>query len=581
MDIRDLLQGLSVQYGLNLYLHPDVSGKISVNFNKLALVEALVMIIKENHYVYTVVGGTIKVFKPAPIIAAKPLLSDSMKVEFKNGKLSLDIKGVDISVVLRHLVSKTSKTLVGEQGLRRAINIFVKEVPFDKAVRLLAQTNGLILREREGVYTFSEEMTAPKGGRKGGSRRGRMWVKVNGNKLNLELKGVDISRVVQEILEQSGVSSVNYGNLKGKATAKLKDVSIEQAFQFLFRETDFTYWIQNDVYFIGPRKLQKAASSRLIPMKHTSAEEILKQLPREIKEGISLELIKGQNALMALGSYEKIDAVEEYIKEIDLPVPMILIEALVVDINLDKIRSYGLDLFLGDASKVASAETIYPAVNQVVNGGQLEDFFDGLPGLKDVVSLPKNFVAQINALEREKILKVRSRPQIATLNGQTASLTIGQTQYFLLKSETDFNQSQSLTSRSTERFEKIEADVKLTVTPYVTGDGEVTCEILPDFSEPSGSFDANVPPTINRRSFKSTVRLRENETIILGGIIKETENDVHTQLPFLGSIPYLGWLFKNVTHVTTRSQLMIFVTPHIYYGSDANVDVGEYLETLQ
>jgi type II secretory pathway component GspD/PulD (secretin) len=238
-------------------------------------------------------------------------------------------------------------------------------------------------------------------------------------------------------------------------------------------------------------------------------------------------------------------------------------------------------LFLGDASKVASAETIYPAVNQVVNGNQIEDFFDGLPGLKDVVSLPKNFVAQINALEREKILKVRSRPQIATLNGQTASLTIGQTQYFLLKSETDFNQNQSSTSRSTERFEKIEADVKLTVTPYVTGDGEVTCEILPDFSEPSGSFDANIPPTINRRSFKSTVRLRENETIILGGMIKETENDVHTQLPFLGSIPYLGWLFKNVTHVTTRSQLMIFVTPHIYYGSDANVDVTKYLETLQ
>jgi type II secretory pathway component GspD/PulD (secretin) len=67
---------------------------------------------------------------------------------------------------------------------------------------------------------------------------------------------------------------------------------------------------------------------------------------------------------------------------------------------------------------------------------------------------------------------------------------------------------------------------------------------VPDFSEPDGSFNSSVPPTLNRRYVKSSVRLRNGETIILGGMVKESQSDVHRQVPFLGSIPFLGWLFK-------------------------------------
>ena len=95
----------------------------------------------------------------------------------------------------------------------------------------------------------------------------------------------------------------------------------------------------------------------------------------------------------------------------------------------------------------------------------------------------------------------------------------------------------------------------------------------PDFSEPEGSFDAQTPPTLNKRYVKSSVRLRAGETIVLGGMVKETQNEVRNQVPFLGSIPIIGWLFRNVQTVKTRSQLLIFVTPTIYYGNEAKVDV--------
>ena len=74
------------------------------------------------------------------------------------------------------------------------------------------------------------------------------------------------------------------------------------------------------------------------------------------------------------------------------------------------------------------------------------------------------------------------------------------------------------------------------------------------------------------------MRLRDGETIVLGGMVKESVNDVYRQVPFLGSIPIIGWLFRNVERVHSKSQLLIFVTPHIYYGSEGSVDVADEIE---
>nr|MDQ3003679.1 hypothetical protein [Fibrobacterota bacterium] len=319
----------------------------------------------------------------------------------------------------------------------------------------------------------------------------------------------------------------------------------------------------------------------LIVLRHLKVDEVMELLPASLTKDAQLKAVKSQNAIMVMGTYEIIDGLTQYIAQIDLPVAQILIEALVVDVDMDRIRQYGAELFLGDYKKVASTEHFYPNIDQVLNKDRSQSILDAIPGVRDIVSLPKNFVAKVEALEQEKVLKIRSRPQIATLNGSEATITVGQTQYFLLKSETDITQVAGVSSRTTERFEKIEANVTLTVTPFVTGQGEITCDIIPDFSEPEGSFDSRTPPTLNRRVLKSKVRLRDGETIVLGGLVKESLNRNTRQLPFFGSIPVLGWLFKNDSSVKSRSQLMIFVTPHVFYGKDAAVNPDKYLKKQQ
>jgi type II secretory pathway component GspD/PulD (secretin) len=577
-EIRDVLQGLGLQHGINILMATDVAGPVTVNFTRIKLKDALRLIAEENGYVLSVVHGAVKVEKrplPKPALPPPP----RFVVVYEGGKLAVDLQKIPAEQAMRKLAEATGKNIVLEPSATGDLSAYFKDMDLRKGLALLAETNGLAMREKDGIYSFYRESwgSAAKDAT-GAASPGRLRVQVKDKLVTLEVVGAPIAEIIASISAQSGISTVVYGELKGTVTMRIADIPIEQALQILFRGTDFTFWMHNNIYFIGPQTMQVLNNSKLIVLKHLKVDDVMEMLPASLTKDAQLKVVKSQNAIMVMGTYEIIDGLTQYISQIDLPVPQILIEALVVDVDMDRIRQYGVDLFIGDYKRVPSTEHIYPNVDQVLNKQRSQDIVDLIPGVRDIVSLPKNFVARVQALEQEKVLKIRSRPQIATLNGSEATITVGQTQYFLLKSETDYTQLAGVAAKTTERFEKIEANVTLTVTPFVTGQGEITCDIVPDFSEPEGSFDARTPPTLNRRTLKSKVRLRDGETIVLGGLVKESVNRTSSQFPFLGSIPVIGWLFKNVSDVKSRSQLMIFVTPHVFYGKDAHVSPDKYLK---
>jgi len=167
---------------------------------------------------------------------------------------------------------------------------------------------------------------------------------------------------------------------------------------------------------------------------------------------------------------------------------------------------------------------------------------------------------------------VQSHPQIATLNGHSASIKIGTTQYYLLESETIYPSQQSdLSKQTSQRFETIQADMSLVVTPHVSPDGELIVHVAPEFTTPTGDFSADVPPTLNRRVLESTVRLKNGETIVLGGLIQNVQSKTIDKVPILGSLPILGPLFQNRKTEDRRSELMIYVTPYVHFGSEGAV----------
>ena len=127
-------------------------------------------------------------------------------------------------------------------------------------------------------------------------------------------------------------------------------------------------------------------------------------------------------------------------------------------------------------------------------------------------------------------------------------------------------------------FEKIEANISLKITPWVSASGEVTTEIHPEFNTPVGSLDPNTPPTIDSRVLDSTVRLNDGETIILGGLIRDSRSTTYNKVPLLGDLPYLGHIFRNRNHNDQKEELIIYITPHIFYGDERDNEKWQNLK---
>ena len=575
-EIRDLLQGLAVQYGLNLFLAPEVKGPVTLNFNNQPLREALRVLLQGNGYEYVLDGGVIRVQKPVEKTPEPPKAPEKrFVVEWQNDALTIDVEDAPLDKLVRRIVEITGKNILLEQGNSKPVSVFVQNLPFERALRHLAESAELQYDDDDGVGTI-KKASWNLGGKPDGTNKFKVKLQ-NDSLLNIEAVDAPLASLLSEVLSQTKLNAMVYGKLEGAVTSHIAGIPVREALKYLFRGTDYTFWERDGVYFIGPHEMQTADNSLLIRLKHLRAEDVIKLLPTTLTKTTQIQVVKSQNALMAVGSYDVLDAISQYVDKMDLPVAQILIEVLVVDMDIEKGHNHGMNLLFGKASQHMGSEMLFPNIDQTLNAKQTQKAINGI-GLGEVIHVPKDLVTKIEAMEQEKILDVKARSQIATLNGETAVLTIGQTQYYMMSSEVDYNQGDAVTSKTTQRFEQIEANSNITVTPYVTGEGEITCEIVPDFSEPEGSFNSTVPPTLNKRYVKSSVRLRDGETIVLGGMVKESVNDVHRQVPFLGSIPILGWLFKNVEQVHSKSQLLIFVTPHIYYGAEGSVDIADEIE---
>jgi type II secretory pathway component GspD/PulD (secretin) len=576
-EVRDVLSALGLQYGVNLLIDPSVSGTVTLNLRNTRLRDAIRLIAHEAGLTLDPLPGALKVWRPPPPQPAPPPEPKCI-VHWNDGMLSLDMGGASIDKVARAIAESTQVNVEVDKGVVGNVTLLVQKAPLAKALSMVADNAGLQVRSSGGIYTFSALPWKPTD--QGGGGFGAHVSVDSDSLLTVEANETPLKQLVPLLGSKLGVNMVVVGALTGTATLRVTRVPLGQVLDFLLSGTDFTWWQREGAWFVGPVGTAGVTNTELIVLKHLKAEDVLDMVPANVVRNAQLKLVKSHNAIMVLGSRESIEGIRQFVESVDYPVPMILIEALVVDVNLDKVRNIGVTAAIGASNLGGSNQNLYPNFEQIWAGNDVKAALGGIPGLRGVVNLPANFALKLSALEQESIVDVRSRPQVATMNGSEATIDIGQTQYFLLNTSTNLPGVSGTTVQTNQQFQQINADQILTVTPYVTGKGEITCDIVPDFSEPVGTLDPNTPPTINHRKLKSKVRLRDGETIILGGLISETINNTYNQVPLLGSIPFLGQLFKNRATNKSRSQLLIFVTPHIYYGADANVDPVKVLNDL-
>lgn len=568
-DLSDVVRAIATKYGLNIFIEDGINERITIHLVQVPVYRSLNFIARKYNLAIERRGNIFELRRP-PVAATEPLA-----ISYTNDLLSLNLKNAPLQDVAEEISRKSGHNVVLSQGVQGTVSGFLQNLPFDQALRTLMSINGLAIRENEGVFIIEKNHHEP--GENGAARNGKnFWVSIKDSLVNLDVTQANIIDVLREIFLQMGQDVVLYDEVKGEITARCTGISLENALAYLLKGTEFSFCEENGIYMIGDRNLQGIMDTKLIRLNHLRVDQVIELLPENIKRATSLKVIKEHNGLVVMGTQESINEVVRFIREIDRPIPQVLIEAIVVDFNRQDVGEFGIKAGIGGTVDTTGSifNSLYPMIDVGVTGAQINNILDGYFGLSRIAKLPDDFYLQIKALESEGKVNVRSRPQIATLSGHTASISIGTTQYYILKTETPISGTNQVVLQESERFETIKAEMVLRVTPWVMANGDIITEIHPEFSTPKNGLSSTVPPTIDHRVLDSTVKLRDGETIILGGMIQEFDSESISKFPILGDIPILGKLFQNRSYNKSSSELMIYLTPHVYF-------VGDEFSTLQ
>lgn len=297
----------------------------------------------------------------------------------------------------------------------------------------------------------------------------------------------------------------------------------------------------------------------------SKGEALLSILPDQIKQDLDIKVDYELNSFYVLGASEKIERFKAFIKKIDKPVPVILIEVMLIEVNRNSTIETGVSWGIGD-EPVETKGGIYPqtdltlgarTINKVLNG------FDGF-GHINLGKVVPNFFATIKAMESNGNIKIRSTPKLSTLNGHRATFSNGQTSYYAVTQRNIYGTDNPQTSEITN-YEPIDAELGLTIKPMVSGDGQVTLDIFVVQSSFGLRIAEDAPPDLNSREFSSIIRVQDQDIVVLGGLEEQVKNDSGSGVPFLARIPVIKWLFSTRKREDSKSRLTVLIKPTVIY----------------
>lgn len=285
---------------------------------------------------------------------------------------------------------------------------------------------------------------------------------------------------------------------------------------------------------------------------------------------------KATNSLVVMASPTDYQNLLQVIEKLDKRRRQVFVQALIAEISLDKLKDLGLEWgMLGGASDGKYASV----VGQYDPQGTIASILSTLStaGLSNLVTLPKlntpaNFAAVLHALQSNGAVNVLSTPNILTSDNKEAEIFVGQNVPFITGTNL------TSTGLSQQSVERKDVGIDLKITPQISEGEYVKLDIYQEISAvvpttvSSGSVTASDLVT-TKRSAKTSVLVKDKETVVIGGLIQDQETETVSKIPLLGDIPGFGWLFKSKTKQRTKTNLLIVLTPRIIRGSEELAEV--------
>jgi general secretion pathway protein D len=264
---------------------------------------------------------------------------------------------------------------------------------------------------------------------------------------------------------------------------------------------------------------------------------------------------KASNSLVIMASPNDYNNLVQVIKKLDRRSKQVFVQVLIAEVSLDKSNEFGLQTGLIGGGSPNSNLTVAGMYDPL---GTLGTILKSIPTGSGIFNAsPLNITAVLKALDSNGLLNVLSTPNILTSDNKEAEIIVGENVPFKASA------TQS-TFGTTESVERKDIGINLKIKPQISEGDYIRMDINQEISAVKDTATTGAIDLVTtKRSAKTSVVVKDNETVVIGGLIQDKENVTDTKIPLLGDIPLLGWLFKSKTKTRNKTNLMILLTPHI------------------
>ncbi len=431
-----------------------------------------------------------------------------------------------------------------------------------------------------------------------------------GRPITINLKDAEIQHIFKLIAEVAKLDGeilniVTSDDVRGKVSIQLEEVPWDQVLDVIMEVNNLGMKRIGNIIRVMPKdKLKKeqedllAASKikeklgnlvlEIVPVNYADASDFESKIKPLLSSRGSVTLDKRNNSLIINDLKENIDEVKKLIAKLDTPPQQVVIEARVVEANSDFSKEMGIQWgakFFKDLNggryragfSGASTRTDPTGTATFPSGAGGNAAFDltgtGATPVPYFVNLPAatgqgagggiNFALinlrsgvgldiQLTSMENKGVGKILSRPRITTLNNVEANIQQGSSIPY-----------ETLSDKGTQT-QFIDANLMLTVTPRITPDNSIILKVKVSNNNPNTALrSSRGVPSIDKNEASTEILVRDGQTIVIGGIIRNKEGQVKSGVPFLMDIPIIGWLFKKEAKTVENRELLIFLTPNI------------------
>jgi type II secretory pathway component GspD/PulD (secretin) len=489
--------------------------------------------------------------------------------------ISLDLRNIEVTDALKFLSTKVGLNIIPTKEVSGHITLMVEDVPVNDVFDIMLRSNNLAYEKKGDIYNVMTEKEYK-------ARYGRNFS---------DIRKVHVFRLKYAIPEQAY-------NLLDRIKSTIGKVLVDaDSGTLMVMDTPEKISEMEEALSV----MEEKGTIRIFNLKYALADEIEKQLRLQL-EGKTVGLIKADertNQVIVQTLPERMKDIEQLIQGLDQKTKQILLDTKIIQVKLsdelssgveweglfDMGRKYGLT-YLGSypfSWMIPPTPEEWQSRSQAYNSdigigsypfsGTTSSYSAGKKSIGTqemhlgIVDKNRDFDAMIKYLQTLGETRILSNPKLAVINNQEAKIHVGELQKYAVTTTTMGESTQTVS----EDIKDLEVGTRLFITPTINDEGFVTLKIKPEITSVIDylqTSQGNKIPIVKIVTAETIAMVKDDTSLLIGGLSQEEKVTDFQQTPFLGKLPLFGELFKSRISKTTRTELLVLITPHITTGDE-------------